>query len=543
VRRLWYLLFAVTAAYAGGLMPVLADRVVAPVRCYADNGVVRIEPSTVRMYPIAGGRSQRLQTICSPNDRNNCTILVAHSFSLDCGEVIVPWTEIAARLLQYSEVPVQLRRGQLSFQLREGSLRELNAICARTAGRADRGAVQDIAGRGLDHWQLDKSCRGSAYVPRMPIVMERGFAPLAEFGGRIIAEAGTAWRGPPPLPDRKDGLNRAHDAGPPRLTLASIGTGQDAPDVSGAPPRHPDSLAAPLAQNKSRSVPAPVVGNAAPGTQQVRVSRYAVPPARAIMENDGTGASSVPVTLNAWSTLVEVVRAGAGDGATAEARRTAQQSMIATMLGLALLTSLFSGVGWFAGRKLWRANIRKIDPTQVMLRREVVDLAKPDAQMCGELCRSAQGLVGHIHAGVTGLQGVAPLRRVLLREVRNMEQFLATTVSTAPETPPEWRKMRLRLQRVVTDLLWLKDITDGARRSLTSVVVSKGLPRDKQEAYEVLGANPEASEKILKRLVDALRATWHPDHAKGEEDRLAREDRIKQINVAWDLISEKRVEA
>ncbi|MCB1511360.1 MAG: DnaJ domain-containing protein, partial [Hyphomicrobiaceae bacterium] len=75
------------------------------------------------------------------------------------------------------------------------------------------------------------------------------------------------------------------------------------------------------------------------------------------------------------------------------------------------------------------------------------------------------------------------------------------------------------------------------------VGLRRGLPRDKAEAYEVLGANPEASDKILKRLVDALRATWHPDHARSEEDRVAREERIKQINVAWDLIQEKRVEA
>jgi DnaJ-class molecular chaperone len=34
--------------------------------------------------------------------------------------------------------------------------------------------------------------------------------------------------------------------------------------------------------------------------------------------------------------------------------------------------------------------------------------------------------------------------------------------------------------------------------------------------------------------------TWHPDHARDEQDRLLREDRIKQINIAWELISDKR---
>ena len=163
--------------------------------------------------------------------------------------------------------------------------------------------------------------------------------------------------------------------------------------------------------------------------------------------------------------------------------------------------------------------------------------------MFGELCRTRQGLIGDIQGRVGDIKGAAPLRRVLLREVRSMEQFLATTIQTAPDDPREWRRMRLRLQRVVTDLIRLKDITDGARRSLTSRSISEELPRDKQEALEVLGANPEASEKILKRLVDALRATWHPDLASNDDDRELRDRRIKQINVAWDLITDKRSEA
>lgn len=216
--------------------------------------------------------------------------------------------------------------------------------------------------------------------------------------------------------------------------------------------------------------------------------------------------------------------------------------MVATILGLALVTSLISGIGWFATQQFMTARARHADPYQVILRREVTDLAKPDAQMCGELCRTGQGLIGEINVRIDDIQGAAPLRRVLLREVRAMEQFLGTTIQTAPDDPREWRRMRLRLQRVVTDLIRLKDITDGARRSLTSRIISDELPRDKMEAYEVLGANPEASEKILKRLVDALRATWHPDLAANDDDRALRDRRIKQINVAWDLITDKRNE-
>jgi hypothetical protein len=37
-------------------------------------------------------------------------------------------------------------------------------------------------------------------------------------------------------------------------------------------------------------------------------------------------------------------------------------------------------------------------------------------------------------------------------------------------------------------------------------------------------------------VVDALRQNWHPDLAASEADRTEREERIKQINAAWDLV-------
>lgn len=61
-------------------------------------------------------------------------------------------------------------------------------------------------------------------------------------------------------------------------------------------------------------------------------------------------------------------------------------------------------------------------------------------------------------------------------------------------------------------------------------------PVTTEEAYQFLGVNPKADEGMAKRLVDALRQNWHPDLARDEADRCEREDRIKRINAAWDLI-------
>ncbi len=66
------------------------------------------------------------------------------------------------------------------------------------------------------------------------------------------------------------------------------------------------------------------------------------------------------------------------------------------------------------------------------------------------------------------------------------------------------------------------------------------VPKTYDEALVVLGANADASIGAIKKIVDGLRQSWHPDHAVSEADRVGRERRLRQINVAWDLVSQRR---
>jgi hypothetical protein len=68
------------------------------------------------------------------------------------------------------------------------------------------------------------------------------------------------------------------------------------------------------------------------------------------------------------------------------------------------------------------------------------------------------------------------------------------------------------------------------------------IPQTREEALQVLGMGvaPEVSEVAVKKIVDGLRLSWHPDYATSPEDRELRELRMKQINAAWDVISGKR---
>ncbi len=66
------------------------------------------------------------------------------------------------------------------------------------------------------------------------------------------------------------------------------------------------------------------------------------------------------------------------------------------------------------------------------------------------------------------------------------------------------------------------------------------LPGTMSEALDVLGVDPDASRDMMKTTVTRLRRALHPDHALDEEDRRLRERRLKQINVAWEIVSGKR---
>jgi hypothetical protein len=140
---------------------------------------------------------------------------------------------------------------------------------------------------------------------------------------------------------------------------------------------------------------------------------------------------------------------------------------------------------------------------------------------------------------VSGLKEAGPLREVLQSELKLVRQRLLSTESAAVEDEVAAARAAPLFRALIHDLERIRRIAESAAASL-SRGRQPSLPRTASEAYDALGVNPDVSEGVLKKIVDALRMSWHPDHARDEEDRRVREDRIRQINIAWDLISGKR---
>jgi hypothetical protein len=149
-------------------------------------------------------------------------------------------------------------------------------------------------------------------------------------------------------------------------------------------------------------------------------------------------------------------------------------------------------------------------------------------------------LLEQTETAARALKGAGPLREVLQAELGQVRERLANIEKLAAkgELPPE--KSAPQFRALVRELERISRIVDSAVASIAGTKKPAALPRTTSEAYEVLGVNAEVSDGVLKKIVDALRMSWHPDLARDDDDRLMREDRIRQINIAWDLINGKR---
>lgn len=103
-------------------------------------------------------------------------------------------------------------------------------------------------------------------------------------------------------------------------------------------------------------------------------------------------------------------------------------------------------------------------------------------------------------------------------------------------------RVRSTVRAVLRELDRIARIAGGAAEQSTFDQTSEkgAVPQTPADAYRALGLNSTAPPAAIKKVVDALRMTWHPDLAADEYDRRLREERIKQINAAWDLLKDVR---
>lgn len=132
------------------------------------------------------------------------------------------------------------------------------------------------------------------------------------------------------------------------------------------------------------------------------------------------------------------------------------------------------------------------------------------------------------------------LRDVLTSELDSLHDRIADLARREAQLGTE--RLRSAMRSIIRDLDRIGRIAQGAMPASDEMRTSMpepDVPSTVFEAYRILGLNPAAPDAAVKKIVDALRMSWHPDHARDEADRRYREQRIKQVNAAWDLLKIK----
>lgn len=590
----YYCLFvsaAMLAAGQGAGAVAAGERLAMPFRCDVRAGALQLSPSPDQTYSIIGTRQERVVLACASGRPVQCRTMIAHNFVVDCGGQKVAWERIAEAIggRRSSRVWRSPAGGQLNISMVEpdtGGARQVSGQpCSGKSGEDSDPAASKLVER-----VAMVPCEDRSGGRELNFALPAGFAPLAHFGAQLVSTEVGAAREPA----------RAQDKARPSVVVAAAPAEQHGADARQRLLER-TILSEPLPEIGVADVPQ------TSGSDREELARASGEPARATAPDNGvTGAlpspnqelrSSPPegVLRDAsqsaagragqrlaqsaphgatWNATVMVAGDGlSGAGASMQADATvvrAEGSQRGLVLWL-LLTSLFVTTGWMA----WARNDRLL-----VLARRMTDvpgvgpaisgvgtLGAGLAARAGATLRSwglgtasvngqdgprypavaLEAVMLDVSRVVQGLPRDVPLRGVLDDELARVRQRLSVAKASSPDADglipvPAYRVLMRDLERI-------RRIGASAQESVPMTatpritLASSRMPSTRQEAFEILGLNPNVGDATVKKCVDALRMSWHPDLAQDAADLAAREERIKQINVAAELIASKPSEA
>jgi hypothetical protein len=482
VRRVVWILLLAGFSLAEGSLAEARERLVMPFNCGLESGRIKLSPAVPKSYPIIGTRDQEALTTCRPPLASACRTLMVHRFVISCGGVGVAWMRVVAAIGHTGASKAWVDDGRLNVTLP-----------ARNAQGPGEGCFDGPPARGRDRLEhrvvFMQDClpwrRRLADVDH--VVLPEGFAPIGEFGGRlqlVSTDAGYS-------------VDEARlDAGED----VSLSTGRGEMLLAKADPQ-------------------------------------------AAIEPAVTTYGSVRGATMAGDEWVTVVRAERDYGGAPPAPKAAGLPGAWTLFAVALGLVTAAAAAHLRFSPAWPARVIAAAPRVARaFRRDASERAASRAFSSQNLSNAGAAVAAFFvqtETAVAQLKGAGPLRDVLQSELKHLRERLGNVETGAREgvpaasTGPHYRAMVRELERI-------RRIAESAAASLSGGRPSTTLPRTISEAYDVLGVNADVSEGVLKKIVDALRMSWHPDHARDEDDRRGREERIRQINIAWDLITAKR---
>lgn len=500
-----------------------SELLVMPYTCTMLGGKPLLVPSREQGHQIIGPREQRTFTACSPANPDLCRTWTVHRFTLDCDGERMPWLSVVAAASADRSRRAWVENGRLLVRMPSSWSFDPDDPCAR------RSRFVDNFGFG----RMRRYCDDRRNMAPPPIVeMPAGFAPMLGIDAFFVrATPGISAAPPLPLPSA--------EAGSPPPPLAANPPPRS-PKVASAEPPHPRHEAprtgppadtAPSSKPPPEATPLtePVPQAKAPAPQPASAPKAGPSAAQKVTASPSSGSPVVPRIINRPDRAADAATTAPVDtpaaknqvapqapGPTAameapvhpkpdaapDAVKPAEND--GSRMSLLTFAAYSPAAGAFAAFMVL---------TLALLGLFVAARRREQAQVAGRPPRdlAAASLGKRASAGL-------PAHPVALR--RAPPPTAAAVSQGRPSSPAHSAPT----------------MPAGARRM--------EMPRTRSEAIEVLGMGvmPGASEAAMKKIVDGLRLSWHPDLAQDEADRRLREFRTKQINAAWDIIQGKRVQ-
>ncbi len=549
-------------------MPVcsaaLADQVVMPYRCEAVGRGINLTPSEPRTYQIYGRRDQDMVTACAPDNPNRCRTWRIHRFDMNCSGARVPWIDVVDAANAATRGPGKVRNGRLYVRMDPWWAKH------RIPAWAERPKLREFDDGDLRAGNFSSQNSDYRYQPsgRAPSVeMPPGFAPVVGLNARFV-------EGPPePGYDPRNDDGRS---GPETGALGDRVPFEDrqnpAPSVASKPPVEKQLTEKPRLLAEPAPKPAPEVKEAAAPSASADKSNTRDPghtfaPKTAETKPEETKA---PDTAPAETKPAEVKPAPATDAPaeklaanTPAARPVATPPTDPTINSVAptilnrpgaettAITLATSSSGDKSGTQVAAAETSL--PATLEAPVTPPPLITPPALSLKSWPVIAGGatmiLLATAFAFLRRRQGDSAfnpasrnrdLSKVSLDAVRS--QALVRTQTPMPDPSLSLDPQAQPPQFAPQPPLQLNEPQPAPTFVAGPIVEPEWLPTTREEALHVLGAGPDASETVIKKIVDGLRMSWHPDHAKSAEDHRMRSERMTQINVAWDILTGRQAE-
>ncbi len=494
-----------------------AERMHMPFDCRFDGARVHLRPSDERAYAVVGRHQREIFTACSPDDPHRCRSWFVYRFDFDCDGARVAWLDAAAAATRFADWDAWAEDGRFAMRMSPdwGVARERPLFARRRFLR------RRYMARGLDD-----EAENPFGVPRI-VTAPSGYAPAV---GIPLTFSGA------------DGRDAAQEpaAPPPPAVAAYVEEKPAVPAIPELPvraPRQERSLAQPSPPTPPAAAPspqpAPVATVAAahdampPSPNESPTGRATAPGAAAApAESSSQSASKTGSTTGSnpgGFTIINAPRPAAAAAAPPPPPAAPEQ------IDTGAVTTPAAGP---LEPAIADAGTVSTEPHPAA-QSELPPLPSADGPRLEAIPMATAAAMAVVLAGLAIL-GFWSWRRAPAQTPPAARDFGAISL----EGGPQGTALALEPAAGATGLETPRAPNDSAEEG--AVMDELPVPTTYAQALDILGASPDASVAAIKKIVDGLRQSWHPDLARSETDRAHRERRVRQINVAWDLVSQRR---